>query len=375
MFSTPLIRRMVALALLALPASASAQLRLVAFDVRVPRAPTPASVGDQALLVYELRITNVGRRDLALRRLDVTAAGAGLASFEGDSLKAIAVRVGDGGDGRTVPAGRQALVYLAIRVPGDRVPSRLEHRFLVSSPDSLAAPPADTLAGYVVPVDHRPAITIQSPLRGGPWLAANGPGNSSGHRRTVIPLDGQARIPQRYAVDWVLYGPDGALFHGDSTKNENWYGYRHPVRVVAPGRVVAVKDGIPENVPLAPNRAVPITLETVGGNHVIIDIGGGHHAFYAHLIPGSLKVKVGDQVAPGQVVGLLGNSGNSDAPHLHFHMGDRPSPLGTEGVPYQFNRFSVLGRGPTFPEPWKGGSPSPRRRALPLEDQVIQFQP
>ena len=83
-----------------------------------------------------------------------------------------------------------------------------------------------------------------------------------------------------------------------------------------------VKDGIPENVPGANSRAVPITLETVGGNHVIIDIGGGHYAFYAHLKPGGIRVKLGDKVKRGQVIGLVGNTGNSTEPHLHFHISD-----------------------------------------------------
>ena len=82
-----------------------------------------------------------------------------------------------------------------------------------------------------------------------------------------------------------------------------------------------VKDGIPENVPGINSRAVPITLEMpLAGNHVILDIGGGRFAFYAHLQPGSLRVKLGDKVRRGQVLGLVGNSGNSTEPHLHFHI-------------------------------------------------------
>ncbi len=368
-------RLVVGLVLLGLPLPASAQLRMVSLDIRVPKPPAAASTGDHSILVYELRVTNLGKRNLAIQRLDVTSNGAPVTAFEGDSLRAMTMRIADTGDGRTIAAGRQTVVFLALVVPNDRIPTRLDHRFLLTAADSLAGAPSDTLTGYQVNVDPKPAITIQSPMRGGPWLTANGPGNTSGHRRTVIPLDGQARIPQRYAVDWVLFGPDGTLFHGDSTKNENWYGYKHPVRAVGNGVVVAVKDGIPENVALAPNRAVPITLETVGGNHVILDLGGGNYGFYAHLVPGSITVKVGDQVKPGQVVGLLGNSGNSDAPHLHFHLGDRPSPLGTEGVPYLFDQYSVLGMTAGFLDPWKGGAPSPRRRSMPLENQVIQFQP
>ena len=363
------------------PVPASAQVRRppvdirVPLDIRVPKAPIPASVGDRSLLVYELRVTNLGRRDLAIQRLDVSGDGTPISVFEGDSVMKMTVRMADSGDGRVVPAGRQTLVYLAVMVPNDRIPARLDHRLLLTAPDSLAGAAPDTLSGFEIAVDRRPAIVIQSPLWGGPWLAANGPGNTSRHRRAGYPLEGQARISQRYAVDWLLFGPDGKLFHGDSTRNENWYGYKQPLHAVAIGTVVVVKDGIPENVPLALDRAVPITLETIGGNHVILDLGGGQYAFYAHMIPGSIRVTVGDRVTAGQVIGLLGNSGNSGAPHLHFHVGDRPSPLGAEGVPYRFEQYSVLGMTAGFPAPWRGGgSPSPRRRAMPLDNQAILFQ-
>jgi murein DD-endopeptidase len=90
-------------------------------------------------------------------------------------------------------------------------------------------------------------------------------------------------------------------------------------------------------------RAVPITLETLGGNYLLLDLGRGYSAFYAHLQPGSLRVKVGDKVSRGQVLGLLGNSGNSDAPHLHLHVADAKSPSGAEAVPFVFASFEVQG--------------------------------
>lgn len=74
---------------------------------------------------------------------------------------------------------------------------------------------------------------------------------------------------------------------------------------------------------------------------MILDIGNGRYALYAHLKPGSLAVSAGDHVARGQVLGELGQSGNSTAPHLHFHIMDRPSSsgLGAQGVPYVFESF------------------------------------
>ena len=60
--------------------------------------------------------------------------------------------------------------------------------------------------------------------------------------------------------------------------------------------------------------------------------------------PGSLKVKVGDAVKTGQVLGLLGNTGNTDGAHLHFHIMDGPSPLLSNGLPFVFTHFTGEGR-------------------------------
>jgi murein DD-endopeptidase MepM/ murein hydrolase activator NlpD len=75
----------------------------------------------------------------------------------------------------------------------------------------------------------------------------------------------------------------------------------------------------------------------------VVDIGGGRFAYYAHLQPGSLAVAVGDRVRPGQLLGLLGNSGNTDFPHLHFHVMNSPAPLGSDGLPFEFDSFTSPG--------------------------------
>jgi murein DD-endopeptidase MepM/ murein hydrolase activator NlpD len=119
---------------------------------------------------------------------------------------------------------------------------------------------------------------------------------------------------------------------------------------------------------------VPITLETVGGNHVILDLGGGRYAFYAHLRPGTLRVRTGDLVRRGQVLGLVGNSGNSTEPHLHFHLADANSPLGSEGIPYVHESFEILGRckGP-LTGCTRSQTPEQRRREMPAGNMIIRF--
>jgi murein DD-endopeptidase MepM/ murein hydrolase activator NlpD len=153
---------------------------------------------------------------------------------------------------------------------------------------------------------------------------------------------GHVAIGQRFAIDFLQVDSSGHSYHGDPSKNENYYAYGTPLLAVADGIVVETKDRIPQNVPGANSRAVPINMVTVGGNHVAIDIGYGRYALYAHVQPGSLRVRVGDHVKRGQVVALLGNSGNSTEPHVHFQIADGPTFLSSEGIPYATD-FEVVG--------------------------------
>lgn len=150
---------------------------------------------------------------------------------------------------------------------------------------------------------------------------------------------------------------------------------------MADGRVADLKDGLAENVGSNERAARVITLDNVVGNFITLDLDHGRFAVYAHLQPGSLEVKLGDRVRAGQLLALLGNSGNSEAPHLHFHLVDANSPLGAEGIPYEFEQFDQLGvtGGPDLLDggaPWKaeaGAKPVPRRREFPLDNAVVVF--
>ena len=187
--------------------------------------------------------------------------------------------------------------------------------------------------------DRKPVI-ISAPLRGKNWWTPNGPANNSTHRRVVIAVGDHLGLPERFAVDWIQLGPDGKSYSGAEADNRSYYAYKADVLAAADGQVVSTKDGIPGNVPQSPKMAVPITLETIGGNFVMEDIGNGRYAFYAHLIPGSVAVKPGDRIKVGQVIGKLGNSGNSSEPHLHFHICDGPNPLFCNGQPFEIDHFT-----------------------------------
>jgi len=356
-------------------------------EIRIPFAPIPAKSNGRTILAYELHLTNLIARELTLDRIDVFKQDIRLTpivSYQNANLLNLIVQPGNPSttnDKRKIAGGMRANGYMWLTFDKQEViPRTLRHRFvlMVESADGKTEEHDLEVSGPVVPQGQ--PIAIASPLKGGPWYAVNGPSNQSVHRRALLAVDGEAHISQRFATDWTKFGDDGKAWHSEPKSNTNWYGYGSEVLAVADAVVSAVKDGIPENVPLSPTRAVPITLETVGGNHVIISLGNGHYAFYAHLQPGSIRVKPGEHVRRGQVLGLLGNSGNSDAPHLHFHISNGNSPMGSEGVPFLFDSFEVLGsaemekvltQGWTAPA---GLKPDKRVRDMPVENHVVRFE-
>jgi murein DD-endopeptidase MepM/ murein hydrolase activator NlpD len=142
------------------------------------------------------------------------------------------------------------------------------------------------------------------------------------------------------------------------------------VLAVGDGVIDYVMDGIPENVPQSDGRTimpVPLTNETVSGNWVSLRLRKGVYAFFAHLQPGSVRVRVGQRVRRGQVIGLVGNSGNSAAPHLHFHLGNANSLNGSDAVPHVYRSF--IGCGDNAPD----SVPEQRTNQLPGPSAIIRF--
>jgi len=328
----------------------------VPMDIEVPMAPMPFPGPAGGLNIgYELHLTNVSPVDLHISRIEVFNGDISIAAYEGTELNGILQRFGPNPtDKRTLGPGLRAVAFVWPRLAARAtIPKTLRNRITV---DGF---PVESM----VTLSTMSPMVIGPPLRGSNWMAANGPSNTSIHRRALMPIEGRLHIAQRFAIDWVKVDDGGKTFSGDPKDNKTYFAYGSEALAVADAIVSATKDGIPENIPGPDSRAVPITLETVGGNHVILDLGGGHFAFYAHLQPGSLKVKVGDKVRRGQVLGLVGNSGNSTEPHLHFHVSDSNSPLGSEGVPYVLDSFEVL----------SNVAAGPKTNALPLENMRIKF--
>jgi murein DD-endopeptidase MepM/ murein hydrolase activator NlpD len=347
------------------------------FNAVIPIVPVAFKADGKWHLVYELHISNMDKWEYAFTRIEVVSADDAqktLATFSGTDLDGMIIHPGlpNAPKASKLAPGEFGVVFLWVTLDKlEDVPAAIAERISVKIGDY---PEALSIVTPSTSVNKNPVVVISSPLVGEDWVAANGPSNTSLHRRALIPINGHAYISQRFAIDWVQVYPDGKTYKGDPSDNKNYRAYGSEIHAVADGVVTQVGDGIPQNTPGAKSLAVPITLETIGGNHVIMEIGNGLFAFYAHMQPGSLRVKVGDKVRRGQVLGLLGNTGNSSAPHLHFQICNANSELGSEGLPYAFASFEVQGKADADKPAMFPGGPVKHEMEIPTEDEIVRFQ-
>jgi hypothetical protein len=330
-------------------------------------------------LAYELQLINRSQSTVTVRSLEALAGGRVVQKLAGAALEAQMQPYGQPTHGVKLKPGQGAYVLMDVSLARKaKVPAALTHRIaLTMAPKQAAVATNYELAP--VKVTNREAVVVAPPLRGPGWVVANGCCSAfTAHRGTVLPVNGAPHVAERFAIDFVQIDPLGRLFEGALDQLSSYPYFGDEVHSATAGKVVGVVDDIPNTEAGAFPPA--ITAERAGGNHVVVAFGGGHYAFYAHLQPGTVQVKVGEKVRVGQVLGLLGNSGNSNAPHLHFHVMDSPRPLASNGMPYRFSNFSVEGE-LTNLEGFEGGEVAKvakvelgaRRDELPLNDQVIAF--
>jgi len=308
-------------------------------------------------LVYELQLTNATQltwRINSLEALDDNDQSRVLASFSGDDVAGKNRIIPGNGLSADIGGGETSLFFITFSVDSrDEIPAVISHRLTITVPGGipeafltfLSLPPDLSEIVFVyadTAVSTQEAVVIGPPLRGGRWIAADGCCLAHRHVRAALPINGKFTVAQRFAIDWEKLSEDDLIYVGDPLDVNNYFSYGEEIIAVASGRVVTAVDKYEDQIPGQLPPGLPI--EEADGNYVVIDIGGGNFAFYAHMIKGSITVKEGDFVTRGQVIGHLGNSGNTSAPHLHFHMLAGPASLGSNGLPYITDGYELLAR-------------------------------
>lgn len=356
--------------------------------------PMPVKGTDEKVhLTYDILITNASALPVRLDRLEVTDAHSGdaLLTEEGAQLNRLVTRLGQSVDGTdsTDPLllgpAETWIAWVDVQIAADDdIPKALQ----LSASGALVRPegePAEfSSAVGTTEVDDRSATVVGVPVQDGIWYMSEGCCvDSTHHRRGLAPINGQLLVPQRYAIDFYLLDEEHRTWEGDPSQLESYFTYRQPIVAAASGTVVRAVDGIPNTTSLPEPPPIPPIEQTVG-NHVVVEIEPGLYALYGHMDPGSVRVQIGDRVEQGQELGLIGSSGNSSTPHLHFHLQTEPTFFPSDGEPYVFDEFELLGYiterlwddnlglEPTGELPFEAVDVSIRRDELPLDRTVIR---
>lgn len=340
-------------------------------------------------LVYELWMLNFSSGSIAVQRVDIVGDDKVIQSIDSKTIATRLQPVGLRESTGILAKSTQALLFVHIILPrGAAVPRRLTHRVTTYI---AAAPPAFQhlvmTGGETVPARQTVAV-IHPPLAGGNYVSADSCCDSTRHMRAALGVNNHVWLAQRFAVDWEQLDSQNRIYSGPRENPKSYTIFGKSVLAVADATVVSVVDDLPEQTPgKFPDG---ISLDEADGNSVILRLDdpklGGHvFALYAHMQPRSIRVNIGDKVHTGEVLGLVGNTGNSIAPHLHFQLMAEASSLASNGLPYAIGSFAVTGQIPSteaFDEAEAKGTPiahrmlpNPRRveKALPLDQLIIAF--
>jgi hypothetical protein len=329
---------------------------------------------------YDLLITNAFPEPATVTSINVLGPrGRMLLHLQGHRLGEATKPLIGGKRGATIPASTVVDTVIDVVLPrGVTVPEQLTHRVAYTLPPHPIGPiiQSKLIRGPRVRVDPRRAMVVAAPLSGAGWYNGNGcclP--ESDHRVGRLPVDGSTlKYPETFAIDWVR-DRGGRFFSGDGSKLRDHFAFGAVVRSATAGVVTSARDGRPEQIPFQNAKGITENLD-YPGNYVTIRVRRGVYAFYAHFQPGTVAVKVGQQVKVGQRLGLLGNTGNSGAPHLHFGLMDGPYWATADSLPFEIDRYRLVGVSPG--DPVDGihprGPSGTRHDAYPLMGAVTDFR-
>jgi Peptidase family M23 len=356
-------------------------------------APFPGTDG-RYHLVYEYELTNTKAAPATIERADVLDAGASgrvLASWSGKALLGqLRTLLPAPATSAVIEPDVSRLLFVELSFPSrSALPAAVTLHLQLraaANPGTSTPTPMQYTAGRIT-ISPAALPVISPPLAGKGWIVGNGCCNNLiTHRGSFQSIDGGLYDGQRFAIDYMRLNAAGELVSGDTHKESSYVDYGASVLAVANATVVSTANNLPNQPPgTLPDPGSFNTVEEVDGNQVTLSLGHGLYAFYAHLIEGSVTVHRGERVHVGEVIGKLGNSGNTTAPHLHFQITNGPVPLGSEGVPYVIAGLGLAGQiniakweasddvvGVWAPG-WTRNKVTPQNGRFPLNVNIVDF--
>ena len=343
--------------------SPDTQFTLVAGSVLTSPVPVKGSDG-KVHIAYELVLTNTFRSEVDINTVEVRDAASKqvVLSLTGPELAAhmnpIGVERGGEGD-PPIASSATSIVWLDVAVPSiDAVPETIDHRLVGTVQVGGHPQPFESIVTRLSISREKPLV-LGPPVAPGTWLASEGCcTNITHHRNGRVAINGVLSVPQRFALDFFRLDDQHRAWIGDPTDLHSYLSYEKPAIAASDGIVVVASDGRGDQPP--PHEPPPPPIADTVGNHVIIksnqhEVDAAHNALgdepdrinryllYGHLKKDSIAVRVGQRVHRGDLIGLIGNSGFSSTPHLHFQVLTTPTFFPTDSTPYVFDRFDLVG--------------------------------
>jgi hypothetical protein len=348
-------------------------------------------------LLYDLMVVNQSPFAVTIDAIAVVdrERGTEVATLAGSDLAAVTRLTMLGGDGTVLQPSQSSLVFVDVTGSREAMPTSILNRLTATQREiadgtgnfggitvkpEAGSDPTITFDTPAIYVDNTPAIVLVPPVHGVNWIMFRGCCDlAASHRGGTNAYNGAIHVTERFAIDFVQMNETGLMITGPGNEVDSYVHYGQPVYAVADGTIVSARNNQPTQVP---GSLATVSQELASGNAVVIDIGGGAFAFYAHMQPGSVTVQAGDHVTAGQQIGRIGNSGRTIGPHLHFHISTSPD-IGGDGLPFVISEFAgtgalsgdalmlaLTGRAATvIPEVLAG----PHLNEMPLNNQVVDF--
>ena len=344
-------------------------------------------------IAYELVLTGTTPVSLKVDRVKVRDARTKrtLLSLSGARLTAQLTKLGIPDTplkGGVINGAETAFVWIDVALPRTApVPARIDH--VITATVQAKGRTGPTITGEYTPVaiNRAAPVVLGPPLGGGgTWFASDGCcTNDTHHRRGAISINGVLMVPQRFAIDFFALDDQHRSWVGDPSKLTSYLSFGRPVIAAAGGVVVSARNDLPETTTI-PEPPTPPAIGGTTGNNVIVRVSRGVYLLYGHMQPGSVRVRPGQRIARGDPIGLVGSTGNSTTPHLHFQVLTQPTFFPADSTPFVFDSFDLVGQitrriwdddlglQPTGTLPFApAAAPGARRNQMPLDRNVIVF--